>query len=56
MHIVCGNFVAPRTFSANGTAIDCAKGGTFDLPATKNGGYCMQAGAGNQPYAYYTTF
>jgi hypothetical protein len=54
--LVCGNFVAPRTFSVNGTAEDCATGGTFTLPATKNGGFCMQAGAGNQSYAYFVTF
>jgi hypothetical protein len=54
--LVCGNFVSPRTFSVNGTAINCAAGGTFSLPAAKNGGYCMQASAGNQSYAYFTTF
>ena len=45
-HLVCGNFVAPRTFSVNGKAVDCATGGTFTLPAPVHGGFCMQAGAG----------
>ncbi len=54
--MVCGNFVAPRTFSVNGTPEDCVKGGTIPLPAAKNGGYCMQAGAGDNSYAYFTTF
>jgi hypothetical protein len=31
-------------------------GGTITLPAEKNGGYCMQAGAGDYSYAYFTTF
>ncbi|HVT08870.1 MAG TPA: hypothetical protein VHO67_15535, partial [Polyangia bacterium] len=55
-HLVCGNFVAPRTFSVNGKALDCATGGTFTLPAPVNGGFCMQAGAGNYSYAYFTTY
>jgi len=52
----CGNFVSPRTFSVNGAAVDCVKGGNFAPPAAKNGGYCMQASAGDYSYAYFTTY
>jgi len=55
-HVVCGNFVAPRTFSVNGTAIDCVVGSGGPLPAPVNGGYCMQASAGDYSYAYFTTY
>lgn len=53
---VCGNFIAPRTFSVNGTAVDCVTANGGDLPAPKNGGFCMQASAGENSYAYFTTF
>jgi hypothetical protein len=53
---VCGNFVAPRTFTANGTAIDCVAGGNFNLPAPRNGGWCLEASAGQYDYAYFNTF
>jgi hypothetical protein len=55
-HVVCGNFVAPRTMTVNGTAIDCVAGGTFTLPTPQNGGFCFVASAGQYPYAYFTTF
>jgi hypothetical protein len=54
--VTCGNFASPRTFSVNGMSLDCVTGGSFTLPAEINGGYCMQAGAGNFSYAYYATF
>ena len=54
--LVCGNFVAPRTFTVNGMSFNCTSGGTFTLPAEKNGGYCMQASAGNYSYAYFGTY
>ena len=50
------HFVAPRTFTVNGTSFDCVKGGTFTLPAPQNGGFCMQASAGDYAYAYFGTF
>jgi hypothetical protein len=53
---VCGNFVAPRTFTVNGTSFDCVTGSGGVLPAPVNGGYCMQASAGNYSYAYFTTY
>jgi hypothetical protein len=54
--LVCGNFVAPRTFSVNGTSYDCVNGAGGTLPAPVKGGFCMQASAGTFSYAYFTTF
>lgn len=51
----CGNFAAGRTFSINGTLVSC-NGGNVTLPAKRNGGYCMQASAGNYSYAYFQTW
>jgi hypothetical protein len=53
---VCDNFVAPRTFTVNGTSFNCVTGGTFSLPAQRNGGYCMQASAGDYSYAFFATY
>ena len=52
----CGNFVAPRTFTINGTTINCVMAGNYNLPAMRNGGYCMEASAGEYSYAYFSTF
>jgi hypothetical protein len=54
--IICGNFVAPRTLTANGVAVDCVTGSIAQLPARRNGGYCIQATAGQYSYAYFDTF
>ncbi len=55
--MVCGNFVAPRTFTVNGIAEACAvSSSTITLPAPRMGGFCMQAGAGDDSYAYYATY
>ena len=54
--INCGNFVAPRTFTVNGTSINCVLAGNYSLPATRNGGYCLEASAGEYSYAYFSTF
>jgi hypothetical protein len=55
--LVCGNFVSPRTFTVNGTAVDCVKGYSGAPPASPvKGGYCMQASAGDYPYAYFQTY
>jgi hypothetical protein len=53
---VCGNFVAPRTFMVNGTLSDCVGGGGGLLPTPRNGGFCMQASAGQNSFAYFTTY
>jgi len=57
-HIVCGNFVSPRTMTVNGTSIDCVSNGGANttLPAARNGGYCFQASAGQYSYAYFSTY
>ena len=55
-NMVCGNFVAPRTLTVNGTAEFPCGGGNVTLPAARNGGYCMQASAGNYSYAYFATY
>ena len=52
----CGNFVSPRTFAVNGTSADCTTGMSITAPAARNGGYCVQVGAGNYSYAYFTTY
>ncbi|MGK3987427.1 fibronectin type III domain-containing protein [Sorangium sp. So ce136] len=51
----CGNFATGRTFRVNGVLVTC-NGANATLPAKRNGGYCMQASAGNQPWAYFSTF
>lgn len=50
---VCANFAAGRTFKINGTNVSC---NNFKLPPKRNGGYCMQASAGNQPYAFFAVW
>ncbi len=52
----CGNFVSPRTLKVNGTTESCTGGNWSSLPATRNGGYCIQTTTGNQPWAYFTTW
>jgi hypothetical protein len=54
--MVCGNFVTPRTFTVNGTSFNCASGSGGTLPAARNGGWCFEASAGNNSYAYFATF
>jgi hypothetical protein len=54
--MVCGNFVTPRTFTVNGTSFDCAAGAGGTLPAARNGGWCFEASAGNNSYAYFATY
>ena len=53
--VVCGNFAATRTFTVNGTQVNCNGGGVAP-PAPHNGGYCMQAIAGETLSAYFITF
>jgi hypothetical protein len=56
--VVCGNFIAPRTFTVNGaTAFACTSGGSnYTLPNARKGGFCLQASAGNQPWAYFQLY
>ena len=48
--------LAPRTVTVNSTSFDCVSGSGGTLPAAKNGGFCMQASAGQNSYAYFTTY
>jgi hypothetical protein len=52
----CGNFVSPRTLKVNGTTEPCTGGNWASVPATRNGGYCIQTTTGNQSFAYFTAF
>jgi hypothetical protein len=52
----CGNFVSPRALFVNGTQMTCNNGNWPTLPAKVNGGYCVYTTAGNQPWAYFTTW
>jgi len=50
----CGNFVSPRTLQVNGTPETCNGQNWASVPAPRNGGYCLQASAGNQSFAFAT--
>lgn len=52
----CGNFAAGRTFSINGVTKTCNGQNWSSVPAAVNGGYCLQANAGNHSYAFFTLF
>jgi hypothetical protein len=54
--VACGNFAAPRTFTVNGTMFDCVTDAGGILPAPRNGGWCLEAGAGNYSYSYFATY
>lgn len=51
----CGGFASGRTLSINGTPLPCT-GQNWTLPAKRNGGYCIQANAGQNSYAWFTTW
>lgn len=51
----CGGFAGARTLSVNGTAMPCTGAG-WALPAPRNGGYCIQAGAGDWSWAWFTVW
>ena len=52
----CGNFVSPRSLKVNGTTEPCNSGNWPSVPAARNGGYCVQATAGNQSFAFFSVF
>jgi hypothetical protein len=52
----CGNFVSPRQLSVNGATEVCNGGNWASVPPARNGGYCIQATSGNQPWAFFTTW
>lgn len=51
----CGGFANPRTLAINGTTMSC-NGQNWTLPAKRNGGYCFKVSAGENPWAYFSTF
>jgi hypothetical protein len=52
----CGNFASGRTLSVNGNQRTCNGANWSSVPATRNGGYCIQTTAGNYSWAYFTTW
>lgn len=52
----CGNFANGRTLTVNGVQEVCNNQNWSSLPAKINGGYCVQAPAGLQSYAYFVLF
>lgn len=53
---VCGNFVSPRRLYVNGVEVACNWSPWAVIPPPQNGGYCIQATAGNQAWASFTTW
>ncbi|HTU59828.1 MAG TPA: peptidase, partial [Polyangiales bacterium] len=51
----CGGFATGRTFSVNGATATC-NGANLVLPAKRNGGYCFQASAGQNSWAWFQTW
>ena len=52
----CGNFVSPRALFVNGKQMTCNNQNWSSIPAKVNGGYCVYSTAGNQAWAYFTTW
>lgn len=54
----CEGFVSPRLFLVNGKNYYCSttNGDQYPLPAPVNGGYCMQATAGDNADAGFSTY
>jgi hypothetical protein len=51
----CGNFVAPRDLTINGTTtLSCTA--ALTLPAPRNGGWCFEATAGDYAWAWFGTY
>jgi hypothetical protein len=50
---LCGGFASSRTFSVNGTPVSCSG---IAYPPKRNGGYCLQASAGNEPWAWFSVW
>lgn len=51
--IQCSNISSPRTFSVNGNVASC---NSSTPPAKRNGGYCIQASAGNPAWSSFATW
>lgn len=53
--VYCTNFILPRMLSVNGVVVACV-GAAVDLPPRRNGGYCVQATAGEYSYATFSVY
>lgn len=51
----CSGFASPRTLAINGTTMSC-NGQNWTLPPKRNGGYCFNVSAGQNPWAQFNTF
>lgn len=51
----CGSFNAPRSLAINGEVVTC-NNQSFAAPPKRNGGYCIQASAGEPAWAYFSTY
>ena len=52
---VCGGFASPRRFSVNNVQVTC-NGPNFALPPKRNGGYCFEATAGPESWAWFSAW
>jgi subtilisin family serine protease len=52
----CGNFSGGRQLLVNGVAMPCNNVNWPSLPAPVNGGYCIQATAGQPAWSFFTLF
>ncbi|MEI9952457.1 MAG: family 16 glycosylhydrolase [Pseudomonadota bacterium] len=53
---VCGNLASGRKLTVNGVQMSCTSNWPNPLPAKRNGGYCVQATAGNYAWAFFSTW
>lgn len=49
--MACGNLAPGRQLRINGQTVNCAAG--VQIPAARNGGYCVQTTAGGYDWAYF---
>jgi len=52
----CSNFASPRTLKVNDVTVTCDNSMNWAPGPKRAGGYCLQASAGQQTYASFTTF
>ena len=52
----CSNLASGRTFQINGVSKTCNGQNWSSVPAARNGGYCVQLGAGNWSSAAFTVW
>lgn len=51
----CNNFAGKRKLMVNGKVQKC-NSSNWDVPVERNGGYCIQATKGGQPWAWFTVW